>query len=67
MTLKRKISIAASVICAAAAIVLCVLLYREWTTPDIIEAPFKKLYWGMPLEEAEQVLAEVGIEDVLKG
>ena len=67
MTLKKKISIAATSVCVVVAAVLCVLLCREWTTPDIIEAPFEKLYWGMTLEEAEQVLDEAGIEKVMKG
>ena len=67
MSLKKKISIAATTLCTVAAVVMCLLLYREWTTPDIIEVPLKKLYWGMTLGEAEAVLAEVGIEKVLKG
>jgi len=67
MSLKKKIIIAATTLCTVAAVVMCLLLYREWTTPDIIEVPLKKLYWGMTLDEAEAVLAEVGIEKVLKG
>ncbi len=66
MSLKKKLSIIIPAVCAVVAIVLCVFLYREWTRPKIIEAPFEKLYWGMPLEEAEQVLKEAGIDKVMK-
>lgn len=64
MLWKKKLGIIIPTVCAVAAIVLCVMLYKEWTTPDIIEAPFRKLYWGMTLDEAYEVLEEVGIEKV---
>ena len=69
MTLKKKISIAVSGVCIiilVVAAVLCVHICSEPDAPDIIEAPFEKLYWGMTLEEAEQVLKEAGIDKVLK-
>lgn len=66
MSLKKKLSIIIPAVCAVVAIVLCVFLYREWTRPKMIEAPFERLYWGMTLQEAEQILEEVGIEKVLK-
>ena len=63
MSWKKKLGIIIPSICTVVAIVLCVLLYREWTTPDMIEPPFKKLYWGMTLEEAYDVLEDVGLAD----
>ena len=67
MSWKKKLGIIVPVCCMVAAAVLGVLLCREWTTPDtpeIIEAPFTRLEWGMTLDEAYEVLADVGIEKV---
>ncbi len=66
MSLKKKLSILGTAICAITAVVLCVLLYLEWSSPDIIEPPLEKLEWGMTLEEAYEVLDEVGIEKVMR-
>ncbi|MBR4889647.1 MAG: hypothetical protein IKU17_10925 [Clostridia bacterium] len=63
MSWKKKLGIVIPVCCMAVTVVLCVLLYKEWTTPDMIEPPFKKLYWGMTLEEAYEVLEDVGLAD----
>jgi len=64
MSLRKKLSIILPIGCFGIAVTLCVLLYREWTTPDMIEPPLKKLHWGMTLDEAYAVLDEVGIEKV---
>lgn len=66
MSWKKKLGIIIPAICAVVAIVLGAMLYKEWTTPDIIEAPFTKLEWGMTLDEAYEVLEEVGIEKVAR-
>lgn len=63
MSWKKKLGIIIPSICAVAAIVLCIFWYREPAAPDMIEPPFKKLYWGMTLEEAYEVLEDVGIAD----
>ena len=66
MSLKKKISIIISAAGAITAILLCVLLYRANTVPGVIELPFEKLYWGMTIEEAYEVLDEVGLDDFLQ-
>ena len=63
MSWKKKLVIAIPVWCLAVGVVLCIFWYREPAAPSLIEPPFKKLYWGMTLEEAYDVLEDVGLAD----